>query len=295
MVSFRVQGTHFSLTWPQSNFPINECLEFLRDLRIGAGSVVEAIVCSETHESGELHRHGYVRFNRRVDLRDPNKFDFSGRHANVQRTQNVPAWKNYIREDGDYVEWGTTGEELQNNLFEWARGLPAEAYWERCRNANVPFGYARHAWDTVTSEQNAITMAADPNPDLNIVLPRALEELEFSNELTNIVVGPTGCGKTVICLRRMTKPILFVTHVDQLRHFSPNLHRSILFDDMSFSHLPLQAQIHLVDRALPRSIHRRYGTTLIPPGIQVTITCNERPVMYDPPINRRIIYTDLFQ
>jgi len=137
-------------------------------------------------------------------------------------------------------------------------------------------------------------MDEDPNPDLNIVFPQSLSEFEFSQEKTNVIVGPTGCGKTVICLRRMKKPILFVTHVDQLRLFQPSTHRSILFDDMSFSHLPLQAQIHLVDRSLPRAIHRRYGTTLIPPGVQVTITCNERPVTWEPAINRRINYL-LFQ
>lgn len=288
MAPFRVQATSFSLTWPQSSFNINECLNHLRTITIGSASVVEVIVCSEMHQSGDLHRHGYIRFNRRIDLRDPNKFDYEGRHANVQRTTNIPAWKNYIREEGDYVEWTATPE--TDNLFEWARTYTNEEYWERARRASIQFGYARNAWDTVNSEQNSITMAEDPNPDLNIVLPEPLANYEFSTQLTNIIVGPTGCGKTFISLRRMTKPLLFVTHVDQLRHFSPSTHRSILFDDMAFNHLPLQAQIHLVDRQLPRSIHRRYGTTLIPPGIQVTITCNERPVIWDPPVNRRINY-----
>lgn len=286
MVPFRVQATSFSLTWPQSNFNINDCLNFLKSITIGRASVVEVIVCSEQHQSGDLHRHGYVRFNRRVDLRDSSRFDFEGRHANVQRTTNVPAWKNYIREDGDFVEWNSDPQ--TDNLFEWARTLPIEQYWERARRANIGYGYARNAWDTVSSEQNAITLAEDPNPNLALPLNEQLSSYQFSTELTNIIVGPTGCGKTFISLRRMTKPILFVTHVDQLRHFSTSIHRSILFDDMSFSHLPLQAQIHLVDRQLPRSIHRRYGTTLIPPGIQVTITCNERPVTWEPPINRRI-------
>jgi len=288
MVVFRIQGTHFSLTWPQSGFNIQECLEHLRTISVGNATVVEVIVCSETHESGELHRHGYVRFNRRIDLRDNRKFDYQGRHCNVQRTTNVPAWKNYIKEDGDYVEWGADSND--DNLFEWARTLNAEAFWERCRRSNVAYGYARNAWESTQSELNAITMEDDPNPDLNIPLPRSLEEFNFELNRTNVIVGPTGCGKTVLCLRRMIKPILFITHVDQLRHFAASLHRAILFDDMSFTHLPLQAQIHLCDRSLPRSIHRRYGTTLIPPGIQVTITCNERPVVWDPPVNRRINY-----
>nr|QKI29006.1 Rep [Trichosanthes kirilowii CRESS virus] len=286
MVLFRIQGTNFSLTYPQSDFDLNACLEFLKSITVGSATVVEVIVCSERHEDGHLHRHAFVRFNRRIDLRDANKFDFQGRHANVQRTINVPAWKNYIREEGEFVEWCANPE--HDNLFEWARTLTNESFWERCRRSNVSYGYARNAWDTVSSELNSITMVDDPNPDLNLVLPQSLDTFQFSTNLTNVIVGPTGCGKTFICLRKMLKPILFVTHVDQLKFFSAALHRSILFDDMQFTHLPVPAQIHLVDRALPRSIHRRYGTTLIPAGIQVTITCNERPVAWDPPINRRI-------
>lgn len=288
MVVFRVQATHFSLTWPQSGFNIQECLEHLRSLTVGNASVVEVIVCSETHQSGELHRHGYVRFNRRIDLRDNTKFDFMDRHCNVQRTTNVPAWKNYIKEDGQYVEWAAVAN--NDNLFEWARTFTYEEFWERARRANISYGYARNAWDSTQSELNAITMDTDPNADLNITLPQSLSEFDFEVNRTNIIVGPTGCGKTVISLRRMIKPILFVTHVDQLRHFAGSLHRSILFDDMNFSHLPLQAQIHLCDRQMPRAMHRRYGTTLIPPGTQVTITCNERPVVWDPAVNRRINY-----
>lgn len=288
MAPFRVQASSFSLTWPQSSFDINECLLFLRSISIGSASPLEIIVCSETHQSGDLHRHGYIRFNKRVDLRDATRFDFEGRHANVQRTTNIPAWKNYIKEDGDFVEWAQDPQ--TDNLFEWARTLSTEDYWERCRRANIGYGYARNAHDSVSSEQRMITMNDDPNPDLNLMLPESLETFDFSTQLTNVIVGPTGCGKTFISLRRMTKPLLFVTHVDQLRHFSPTMHKSILFDDMAFNHLPLQAQIHLCDRDLPRSIHRRYGTTLIPPGIQVTITCNERPITWSPPINRRINY-----
>lgn len=285
-MSFRAQGYQFSLTYPQSNFNINECLEFLKGLRVGSKSVVEAIVCSETHADGNLHRHAYVRFNGRVDIRRADKFDFQGRHPNVQRTQNIQAWKNYIRKDGTFVEYLPETD----NIFEWARTLSYEEYWERTRRTNVGYGYAGNAYNFVTNERASITMEEDPNPTLNIPLPRELDQFEFQTNLTNIIVGPTGCGKTVMCLRRMMKPLLFVTHVDQLRSFSPTIHRSILFDDMAFNHLPLQAQIHLCDRSLPRSIHRRYGTTLIPPGIQVTITCNERPVNWDPPINRRINY-----
>lgn len=287
MNRFRVQGTHFSVTYPQSDFNINEALEHLRTLTIGRASVVEVIICSELHQDGNQHRHAYVRFNRRIDLRNPRFFDFSGRHANVQRTQNPEAWKNYIREDGEFVEWSSDSAD-ERNLFELARTLQFEQYFERTRSDGISFQYARNAWEHAQSELNQITLFEDPNIDLNFPLPEQLNNFELSNSLTNIIVGPTGCGKTVTLCRRMLKPILFCTHVDQLKHYVPNLHKSILFDDMDFSHWPVTAQIHLTDRLMPRAINRRYGTTLIPPGVQVSVTCNQRPFTWDPAINRRL-------
>lgn len=292
MDRFRVQATHFSLTYAQSNFDLQALLDFLRNLTVGSARVVEVIVCSEEHEDGNLHRHAYVRFNRRIDLRTASLFDFESRHPNIQRTVNVRAWQNYVREEGNVLEWHDTAEG-ETNLFEMARTLTHEEFFERARKDKVHFGYARHAWDTTQAEVNLITYDTDPNADLEIVFPDTLEEFEFDLARTNVIVGPTGCGKTVTCLRKMQKPILFCSHVDQLKNFCAKRHKSILFDDMDFSHWPITAQIHLADRFLPRAINRRYGTTLIPPGVQVSVTCNQRPFLWDPAINRRLNYLTL--
>lgn len=284
---FRLQGTHFSLTYPKSDFALNALLEYLQGLKIGRAEIVEIIICSERHEDGTLHRHAYVRFNYRIDLRNDRFFDFLGRHCNVQRTTNIPAWKNYVRKEGECVEWLNDSTE-SDNLYEWARILPREEFFERARKAKVHFGYARNAWDATENELNAITFYEDPNIDLNIPWPQNLSVFNMEEERTNVIVGPTGCGKTVYSCRKMLKPILFCTHVDQLKNFSDKIHKSILFDDMDFSHWPVTAQIHLCDRRMPRAINRRYGTTLIPPGVQVSVTCNQRPFTWDPAINRRL-------
>lgn len=284
---FRVQGTHFSLTIPRCNVPLNELLEHYKRITKGRAEVVEVIVCSEKHQDGSDHRHAYLRFNRRIDLRNPQEFNYLGNHGNVQRCKNPEAWKNYIRKDGEFVEWRDDAPE-QENTFELARTLPFEEYFERTRTKQISFMYAKNAWDYAQSELNQITLYEDPNLELNFPLIEPLQCFNLSTELTNVIVGPTGCGKTVTLCRRMLKPILFCTHVDQLKHFSHSIHKSILFDDMDFSHWPITAQIHLTDRQMPRAINRRYGTTLIPPGVQVSVTCNQRPFMWEPAINRRL-------
>jgi len=284
---FRVQGTHFIVTFPHADFAIDAGLEFFKAYTKGRASVVEVIICSEQHEDGSYHRHVYLRFNRRIDLRNPRDFDFMGKHGNVQRCNNPEATKNYIRKDGEYLEWSDNAPE-QDNLFELAKTLGYEEFFERTRKSNISYQYARNAWDHGQSEFNQITLYEDPNLGLNLPLIEPLQVFTLSSDLTNVIVGPTGCGKTVTLCRRMEKPILFCTHVDQLKHFNPSIHRSILFDDMDFSHWPVTAQIHLCDRQMPRAINRRYGTTLIPGGVQVSVTCNQRPFLWDPAIQRRL-------
>nr|QKI28988.1 Rep [Forsythia suspensa CRESS virus] len=296
---FRVNACNFSITWPQSNFDINDALRNLQSKTVGAARVVEVIISSEQHEDGNYHRHAFVRFNRRVDIRNSRFFDWEGRHANVQRTVNVPAWKNYIRKDGTFVDWVEPNQDIDDepdDLFELARNTGNEAFFNLCRKKGIPFAYASHAWRYARSEQSLVTFETDPCPDLNLTLSQDLAEYTFDEgEKTNVIIGPSGCGKTVTAIRKMKKPLLLVRHMDTLQHFDAHLHKSILFDDMAFTHLHRTSQIHLVDRTLPSALHRRYGTALIPANTQVSITGNEPPLnLGDAAIARRcnVVYLD---
>lgn len=298
-VGFRVNSVNFSITWPQSDFDLQEALDMLTSKTSGSARVVEAIISSELHEDGNPHRHAFVRFNRRVDIRNSRFFDWHGRHANVQRTNNVAAWKNYIRKDGTYLAWVEPNQDDDDdteNLYDLARDQGEETFFNNCRRRGIPYAYAARAWNAARSERTTITYAEDPHPDLNIVLPEGLATYEFNTgSKTNVIIGPSGCGKTVTAIRKMNKPLLFVRHMDHLQHFDAHLHKSILFDDMAFTHLHRTSQIHLVDRTMPSALHRRYGTCLVPANTQVTITGNAPPLnLGDEAIARRcnVVYLD---
>lgn len=286
---FRIQSKNFSVTWPRSDFNLEDAMMSLRQKR----HVQSIILCSETHEDGSFHRHASIRFSKRIDIRNPRYFDLFNRHANIQATENVARWESYVRSDGDFIEW--TSDETTNPtcLFTKAREMSHENYFNWCVQNSISFGYANYAWSSVNNERSDITFTEDPNVTLSMPLPRNLSNYSLDTSLTNVIVGESGCGKTTYALRHALKPTLFLTHLDQLKHLTSDI-RSIVFDDMNFSHLPLQAQIHLVDRQLPRAIHRRYGTTLIPSGIQVIMTCNERPLTWHPAIERRINYIQIY-
>lgn len=95
----------------------------------------------------------------------------------------------------------------------------------------------------------------------------------FSWDKTLILVGPSGIGKTEWAKTLIENP-LFVTHLDDLKRFDPNEHGGIIFDDMTFNHLPRTSAIHLVDNDNPRSIHVRYGRAELPAKTKKIITTN---------------------
>jgi len=111
--------------------------------------------------------------------------------------------------------------------------------------------------------------------------------IDKTDKRSLIIQGPAGCGKTNWAKLNCDKPALFVSHLDRLKDLKPDYHKSIIFDDLDFKHLPRTSQIHLVDRENPRDIHIRYRVAHIPSGIQKIFTSNEEPFIRDDAIKRR--------
>lgn len=104
---------------------------------------------------------------------------------------------------------------------------------------------------------------------------------------TVIVLGASGTGKTQWVKTWFANP-LFVSHMDDLGNLQEGHHDGIIFDDVSVTHMPRNAQIHLCDNAERRSIHIRYVTAEIPADLPRVFTCNNDPVdLADPAIKRR--------
>lgn len=116
-----------------------------------------------------------------------------------------------------------------------------------------------------------------------------LELSEYDSRLKSIVlVGPAGCGKTTWAINSLPKPILLVSDINTLKQFQTNVHKSVLFDDMSFTHIPREIQIHMVDREQPRTLKVLYGTVDMPAGVVKCFTANRFPFALDSAILRRI-------
>lgn len=108
---------------------------------------------------------------------------------------------------------------------------------------------------------------------------------------TLLILGEPGIGKTSLALALIPNA-LFVSHLDTLREFDPRIHGGIIFDDMTFTHIPRESQIHLIDFEFDRQLHCRYANARIPRGTWKIIISNrfagEVLLVSDKAIRRRL-------
>jgi len=90
--------------------------------------------------------------------------------------------------------------------------------------------------------------------------------------------GTNNSGKTNYALAHFKNP-LFCSHIDVLKQLSPD-HDGIVFDDMKFSHWPVESVIHLLDYDFPRDINCRYVTAHIPAKMRKVFTHNTENPFY---------------
>lgn len=118
--------------------------------------------------------------------------------------------------------------------------------------------------------------------------PLAWQSIIFSPEKTIILIGESGIGKTEFALA-IQPDSLFVSHLDDLKLFDPDIHKGIIFDDVDINHHPRTSQIHILDSTQDRTIHVRYECAFIPKLTPKIFTCNEMPCnISDPAIRRRV-------
>lgn len=301
--AFRKQGRFWFLTYSQSSFDIDDYIAHTRTL-LQAHLLRGGIVASETHQDGGHHRHVALHLDQTLVVTDSRFFDYAGRHPNLQVARNWKRVLSYVKKDGEWHGFGQYAEvdsaesaeytEKGVELFNRAETASCQKEFVKyCFANDVPIGYCTLAWSIARTTTPPVYLEETPVGG-TIELPY-LRYLGFNETCRRamVLLGPTGVGKTVWALKNAPKPALLVTHMDDLRHLD-NTIKSIVFDDMSFVHMPRESQIHLVDFDLDRSIHCRYSVARIPAGTFKIFTCNQMCFLDDPAIRRRLHIVDLF-
>lgn len=101
-----------------------------------------------------------------------------------------------------------------------------------------------------------------------------IEPLDDFQRRCVYIMGPTGCGKTQWAVHQFVSPLV-VRHMDKLSEFDPEVHDGIVFDDMSFAHLPRETAIYLADWDEDADIHVRYKCAFIPMRTRKIFTSNK--------------------
>lgn len=284
-MSFRYASKKLFLTYARpttdhTQFTLDALHEFLLSF-----APEYVVTCTEKHTDGTDHFHAVLTWSTRKNFKDPRKFDFMEWHPKWEKPRNLEASITYVKKDGSWLEEGS--KPSNDDYAKIAEDYESKSEWMSwCVRQKIGQGYAEFFWKQAHPPADSTIWTTPTEGRLN----NALSTFTFTEWSTHacILVGPTGCGKTVWAKRHAPKPALMVSHIDQLRDFKPEVHNSIIFDDMVFKHFPVQSQIHLVDQYEDRAIHCRYNTALIPKKTPKIFTCNERPVDTHPAINRRV-------
>ena len=87
---FRVQGIRFFLTYPDTGFSKSDLLVFHKGTFLEGRNleILEYVVSREFYKTGQAHYHVYLRYNKRLCLRDSKAYDFGGSHPNIQVVRN---------------------------------------------------------------------------------------------------------------------------------------------------------------------------------------------------------------
>lgn len=129
--SFRIAAKSFFLTYPQCSLEKEE----LKDFLCLKGRVNYYLIGRERHEDGNFHLHALVTYDRKLNVKRENFFDFDGFHPNVQAAKNIPALKNYISKEDESPL--TNSEHVEINLYDMARSTGEEEYFTQCRLQKV--------------------------------------------------------------------------------------------------------------------------------------------------------------
>lgn len=280
--NFRYTAVNVFLTYPQSNFTFQELYDFINN----AFAIHSAIICREPHEDGNMHIHACIKFKNKINVKNVNKFDFQGRHPNLGKIRNWDAACNYCRKESDFQEWNLSNQSfaIYTQVSDFS---DRKEFFQKCVDKKIPFQYAKDAWDSNLKLLNTIN---EDTPILGTITSENLRNFTMPTERKSLwIKGTTGIGKTTWAKKNAKKPSLFIRHMDQLRYFQPGFHQSLIFDDMSFLHLPREAQIHILDQDDVSALHLRNVIATIPPGTQKIFLSNiDIFDTSDPAIDRRV-------
>lgn len=288
---FRFSASKVLLTFSQvcENFHA-ECILYDFEERFHIDTYV---IGEERHEDGGRHYHATFTFKKKIDSRDVTIFDINcgdhQHHPNIKSIQRGQAHldraREYCKKEDpaplsnvpEKLTWGEMIAQSANaeEFLSQVRKHYPEKYCQNLKNYEYsaskifpsanPNTIESYRWDPENGDDPPAWVQIDE---------RVLDWNPQSHAL--VIVGPAGCGKSTWSKLHALKPCLWIRHLDNLQLLRPH-HRSVIFDDMDFRHLPVPTQKYLVDCRDTASVHIRYRVATLPSGLMRIFTANNYP------------------
>lgn len=257
--------------------------------------MLQYIIATEDHKDTGKHLHVYLKKpkGKKFDYTGPNcmlTFDVTDisrqtkHHPNiVSSVRSLAAVTKYCTKDGDFItnfyKSGVYSRILACDNWTDAQGLLAD---EAPRDLCLYGTNIKKNFDAVNAPVLDCTTYFGPAFPLS--LHSAFAKSAFVHGTHSLAItGPSGAGKTQFALylgahlAGSLDGVLWITHLDGLRARLHKRHSVIIFDDMSFHHMPPTSWIALTDLEQPREIHCRYTNPVIPARVTRIFTSNGRP------------------
>lgn len=258
------------------------------DSIVDRGSAAYVIYGIETSASGTPHLQGYIEFTIRKSHVAAKSAISRRAHVEPRRGTQTQAIE-YTMKDGMYYEFGIrtiTAQGRRSDLDEIAQLLRGGTSIREIAS-QFPSQFVRY-------HQGIRALARE-------LLPRHVEvrfgpfPWQYPETINAVVLwGESGIGKTEFAKFLLPKA-LFISHIDQLTLYDPEEYTGVIFDDMSFKHLPRETQIHVLDWDNDRAIHVRNVTAFIPKHTPKIFTSNQWTIFTenDRAIDRRVVFLHL--
>lgn len=261
--------------------------------RLEAQKLRDWIFCIEKYKEGEhagkLHYHICIQtyrktLNKTVRKWYP-KFNVRGCHP----SGGEDAGWNYATKEGKF--WHKEKKQgMRSDLNEMKQhldnGETLDYLWEHYFSRMVMYHRSMKEYTNALTRKRK--REEDPEVDpARFTLPKYTD---WSKPL--VLIGPSGIGKTAWAMNHFENGLL-VSDIEDLRDkFNPAEHDGVVFDDMTFSHLPVKIQIHIVDVTYTRTLRMRNTNAERPRGLKMIFTANPTDLVFndDPAINRRVTY-----
>lgn len=280
-----MQCTAVHLTY-KTHVPKRELLEHMEGLFQKSGTdVKEFSICHETSKDEYKHTHAYFKYSKKLDGKSCRKFDYKNIHPNMKRVVSMhhrnTVLKYHLKQDHEPLrncEAATTMEELHKYVQatpDWDRVVQSTGYAQliSTRLSYVKQLHATYHQRPVPFNGHAAESWTQPLLELGSerLLGRAI-----------VLTGRAGSGKTSFAKAHFKHPLV-CSHLDDLKTLRVGYHDGVIFDDMSFTHLPATSIIHLLDVENTRSIHCRNTNASLLAGMRRLFTINNlSQLFFDP-------------